>query len=78
MPMLLPPPLLLLLLPTHDALPIQELKNFLKLLYSLSTKKKIGLIVFMSNFSHEIFQSGLSLPLPLSESHIIWTKLMIL
>jgi hypothetical protein len=40
MPMLLPPPLLLLLLPTHDALPIQELKNFLKLLYSLSTKKK--------------------------------------
>jgi hypothetical protein len=51
MPMLLPPPLLLLLLPTHDALPIQELKNFLKLLYSLSTRK------IRFNNLHEQFQS---------------------
>jgi hypothetical protein len=29
-------------------------------------------MIFMSNFSHEIFQSGLSLPL--SESHNNWIK----
>jgi hypothetical protein len=47
MPMLLPPPLL----PTHDALPIQKLKNLLKLLYSLKTKKKLF------NNLYEQFQS---------------------
>jgi hypothetical protein len=57
----------------HDALPIQELKNPLKLLYSLSIKKKL-FNNLTSNFSHEIFQSGILLPLPLSESHNIWIK----
>jgi hypothetical protein len=50
MPMLLPPRPLPLL-PTHDALPIQELKNPLKLLYSLSTN------FFLFNNLYEQFQS---------------------
>jgi hypothetical protein len=66
--MLLPLLTLLLLptlLPTHDALysrtpPEIALPFFL-------CQLKICSMIFMSNFSHEIFQSGLSLPL--SESH---------
>jgi hypothetical protein len=63
---LLPTTLTLLPLPTLlPTLLFQE--HSLKLLYRFYVNYKFVSMIFMSNFSHKIFQSGLSLPL--SESH---------